>query len=423
MWKRLILARRRLSIVTKFALAFVALLLLIGIVALTGFVSLNDVQHKTQAVIFTSFEVQHRVFEMDGALRRARRIERDFFLNWPTGLSSRELENYRERHLREIDKVVELGSNLQVRLAGTQMSATLRQQNLDVLDYVEIVTEYSRRFNEAVGLVSDLGIVDVGKLAQLEQNSDLLRDRLLLIESPDLLGLYRQMASFEEQYLATRETKKKTAMYKAAQRLRDRLVLNSKLDAITRAEILGYLDAYRSDADDIVRLFEEIPDTIRHFDQQTEGVSHKLIELVSTEVEHTRRSIDRTSITATILLVVAVLVAFLLAGAVAQLFISALSTVALEQAQAERLLLNILPGPIAEQLKREERTIAESFPEVTIMFADIVGFTELAARTPPIELVEILNVIFSEFDQLTEEHGLEKIKTIGDAYMVVGGCL
>jgi class 3 adenylate cyclase len=58
---------------------------------------------------------------------------------------------------------------------------------------------------------------------------------------------------------------------------------------------------------------------------------------------------------------------------------------------------------------------------VTVLFADIVGFTELSAQTPAIELVEILNVIFSEFDQLTDEHGLEKIKTIGDAYMVVGG--
>jgi class 3 adenylate cyclase len=72
-------------------------------------------------------------------------------------------------------------------------------------------------------------------------------------------------------------------------------------------------------------------------------------------------------------------------------------------------------------LKQEQRTIADSFSEVTVMFADIVGFTELSAQTPPIELVEILNEIFSEFDQLTDEHGLEKIKTIGDAYMVVGG--
>ena len=66
--------------------------------------------------------------------------------------------------------------------------------------------------------------------------------------------------------------------------------------------------------------------------------------------------------------------------------------------------------------------IADSFAEATVMFADLVGYTELAAQTDPTELIEILlNVIFSEFDQLTEEHGLEKIQTIGDAYMVFGG--
>ena len=92
-----------------------------------------------------------------------------------------------------------------------------------------------------------------------------------------------------------------------------------------------------------------------------------------------------------------------------------------EQEQTERLLLNILPQPIAQRLKHEQTTIAESFADVSVMFADIVGFTELSSRTSPTELVEILNVIFSEFDQLAELHDLEKIKTIGDAYMVVGG--
>ncbi|MCL1466070.1 adenylate/guanylate cyclase domain-containing protein [Argonema galeatum] len=92
-----------------------------------------------------------------------------------------------------------------------------------------------------------------------------------------------------------------------------------------------------------------------------------------------------------------------------------------QQQQTERLLLNILPGPIAERLKQEQTTIAENFADVTVMFADLVGFTELSSTVSPTELVEILNVIFSEFDQLAEKHGLEKIKTIGDAYMVVGG--
>lgn len=92
-----------------------------------------------------------------------------------------------------------------------------------------------------------------------------------------------------------------------------------------------------------------------------------------------------------------------------------------EQENSERLLLNILPEPIAHRLKQGQSNIADGFKEVTILFADIVGFTELASHTSPQKLVELLNQIFSAFDQLSEEYGLEKIKTIGDNYMVAGG--
>lgn len=92
-----------------------------------------------------------------------------------------------------------------------------------------------------------------------------------------------------------------------------------------------------------------------------------------------------------------------------------------EQAETERLLLNILPPQIAQRLKEEQQTIADSFDHVTVLFADLVGFTQLASHLSAIEIVEILNIIFSQFDQLIEKHGLEKIKTIGDSYMVVGG--
>jgi adenylate cyclase len=93
----------------------------------------------------------------------------------------------------------------------------------------------------------------------------------------------------------------------------------------------------------------------------------------------------------------------------------------IEQEKSERLLLNILPKAIAEQLKRDHCAIAEQFNEVTIMFADIVDFTPLASQMSPTKLVNLLNEIFSSFDQLAQQHNLEKIKTIGDAYMVVGG--
>lgn len=92
-----------------------------------------------------------------------------------------------------------------------------------------------------------------------------------------------------------------------------------------------------------------------------------------------------------------------------------------EKERSEKLLLNILPEAIANQLKQDQSSLAEDFESVTILFADIVGFTPLAAQVQPIQLVDMLNQIFSTFDQLTETYGLEKIKTIGDAYMVAGG--
>jgi len=92
-----------------------------------------------------------------------------------------------------------------------------------------------------------------------------------------------------------------------------------------------------------------------------------------------------------------------------------------EQARSERLLLSILPRPIADRLKQGETPIADSFAEVTVLFADLVGFTAVAARIPPKMVVQFLDEIFSEFDALAKHEGLEKIKTIGDAYMAVAG--
>lgn len=92
-----------------------------------------------------------------------------------------------------------------------------------------------------------------------------------------------------------------------------------------------------------------------------------------------------------------------------------------ERDKSERLLLNILPQPIAERLKQGQNIIADSFADVTVLFADIVGFTQLANLLSPADLVQLLSDIFSAFDRLVEKYDLEKIKTIGDSYMVAGG--
>ena len=92
-----------------------------------------------------------------------------------------------------------------------------------------------------------------------------------------------------------------------------------------------------------------------------------------------------------------------------------------ERDRSERLLLNVLPEDVATRLKHGQETIADSFAEVTVLFADIVDFTSLSARIAPEQLVSMLNRIFSVFDGLAEKYALEKIKTIGDAYMLVSG--
>jgi class 3 adenylate cyclase len=92
-----------------------------------------------------------------------------------------------------------------------------------------------------------------------------------------------------------------------------------------------------------------------------------------------------------------------------------------EQVKTEQLLLNILPAKIAQRLKSGEEHIADACPNVSVLFADMVGFTAMSRTMTPSALVEVLGDLFSRFDLITEKHGLEKIKTIGDCYMLAGG--
>ena len=98
-----------------------------------------------------------------------------------------------------------------------------------------------------------------------------------------------------------------------------------------------------------------------------------------------------------------------------------LDSLRIEQEKSENLLLNILPKDIAELLKKKPDSIAEQYSEASILFADVVNFTPMSSQMKPIELVELLNQVFSQFDDLVEKYDLEKIKTIGDCYMVASG--
>jgi class 3 adenylate cyclase len=94
---------------------------------------------------------------------------------------------------------------------------------------------------------------------------------------------------------------------------------------------------------------------------------------------------------------------------------------AAEREKSENLLLNVLPASIARRLKDGEHPLADRFEEAAVLFADLVGFTPMSERLSPEAVVELLDDLFSRFDAMAERRGLEKIKTVGDAYVVVGG--
>jgi guanylate cyclase len=100
---------------------------------------------------------------------------------------------------------------------------------------------------------------------------------------------------------------------------------------------------------------------------------------------------------------------------------TALEMLRVEQLKSENLLLNILPPEIAQVLKNENRTIADYIEQASVLFADVVNFTPMSASMTATELVELLNEVYSHFDALVEKYDLEKIKTIGDCYMVAAG--
>ena len=114
-------------------------------------------------------------------------------------------------------------------------------------------------------------------------------------------------------------------------------------------------------------------------------------------------------------------IAFTLLATFAHQRNEALSALRGEQEKSEALLVNVLPGSIAARLKATDRTIADHFDATSILFADVVDFTPLSQLLPPTEMVDILDRLFSHFDELVERHGLEKIKTVGDCYMAAAG--
>jgi hypothetical protein len=309
----------------RIVLGYVASLVVATILTGTAWMALNAVQSEAKISIDTGVTMQSHVFKMDAALKNARRLEREFFLLWPTIGFSKASQDYVQEHQQTIGDVFNISSRLQERLDGLYVDQISRQSDDDLQDYINKVEQYSRNFKEVVGLVSDLGFENVGCLAILEQFSTELKDSLPRATSPELMVSYQEMQSLEKEYLLTRQDSKMKLMSKAAQRLRNGISNSPKLKSVERERSLKALDAYESVIQEISKLNEQILSKIRNnIDVDTAAVSEKLLEVAKGQVEQARAAIDAKIQWSKGLLISAMLVVWSFMGAVRKRFFSVL---------------------------------------------------------------------------------------------------
>jgi signal transduction histidine kinase/CheY-like chemotaxis protein/HAMP domain-containing protein len=310
---------RELGITAKFTAAFGLLLALIVLVSLTSYLALAAVRRQTEAAIVTSMEVQRLVLEMDAGLQRARQLERDLFLRWEAVGFSQALDTYAQEHNDQIDRVKALSTSLQQLIAESDVSDALRESEVSLNFYLSAADRYAATFDEAVELVTGLATDDTGAQARLAQNSEQLLEALQQAGEADLILLYREMQSFEKEYLLTRQRPYMQSAFNVAGLLRQEIERAPGLGEEEQAQALAHLDGYLAVADEILLLDVEIRHKLNEFELQAEAVdpiSQQLITLANDETQRARELISRTSRWATALLAVAVLAAVALAGAI-----------------------------------------------------------------------------------------------------------
>ena len=400
-WQPLTRRWRKLSINAKFTLAFAILLVVIVLMAVTGFLALNAVRRQTEAAIVTSMEIQHLALEMDSELQQARRLEKEFFLRWPTEGFTVARQMYADDHSRRIAQVIDSSAELQDLIKEANVSDSLRERGTQLATYKPLVTLYATSFNNAVELVAELAQSNTGKLARLEKNSILLRDTLQSANDPNLMAQYRQMQSFEKEYLLTRQRPKIQSAFNVAFLLQMAIEKSPGLDAGQRLQAQTQLAAYETVARELLDTDNQIHTLRNGFDllaTSVDPISSELIAQANQEVQRAREQIVLTSTLATGLLIVAVALAMVLAIIIALLLNKSITrnvvklTVAAIQLEHGNLDVRAEVDS-ADELGR----LADTFNAMAARINNLVSELEDKALTAQTQLVEAIESISEGF--------------------------
>lgn len=468
---------RHISIGNKLKFGFSSLFIIIFITSMLSVFGLEYVRSQFEYAVNRGYALEILSIETQSQLLKARSNEKDFLLKW------RELgvTTAKQKYLgSNADTIALVRQNFKKIEAvfpheDPTSSAVLRQHMLQINDQLDV---YEQDLNTMVQLIEQVGSKDHGLVGHFRQDADHVEKTLtehdLQSAEIDLLLLRR----FEKDYLLRGHKKYIKKVSDAVLILKQR-VNKSVLPGNDKLAVVGLLDDYWTTFDKLTTDLEKLTRVEQEFTllgNDIELATEKFRRLgkiqAAKHLLEAQQGTDNTEllvyITLITLLIIGFMLAYLLAshirtplhlldktvmkiregdfaasvpiitsdetgrlGIAFNQMNNKLNTamedikqnvidIEVQQQLSEKLLLNILPKAIASRLK-EQQTIAEWHGQVTVLFADMVGFTKLSALLTATELVSRLNIIFTAFDEIAKKHQLEKIKTMGDCYMAAGG--
>ena len=409
---------RDFSITLKFGLAFGAMLILILLVACTGYIAFSAVRQKTETAILNSIEIQRLVLQMEAGLSNARRIESEFFQQWPKIGFSKAHKLYVDAHSKQILEVVALSSRLKKLLSEENATETIRKGRVSfLLDlkaedrtvtfdeavevYLKAADQSEALYDEAVDLVAELGEEESGSLPQLLKTSEALRNAVRRTNNTKLLGLTTEYTAFEKDYILTRQRSALISALEVIKSLRTEFSRAAFTNSSQLERLVGYLEKYASTAKKVAWLDTEI---LRHQNafklqiRTTNPISKALIELGQNEVNQARSQIIKTSRYATILVVAAVFTAVMLSVIIAFVLNNSITRnlVRLTQAATE-LEEGALDVQVEINSDDEIGKLSESFNNMALRIKDLVIDLEAQKNTAETHLREAIESIYEGF--------------------------
>ncbi|MCP4345541.1 MAG: response regulator [Desulfobacterales bacterium] len=382
---------RKMNITAKFASGFGLLLTMIVMVSITGYVSLTFVRNATEAVILTSTEIRRMVLEMDGRMEKARRLNRDFFLQYPEIGFENAHKLYALPSVQQIEKVAALSAELKQMISKSEVSNALQKRKVDLNLYLSSAKRFSYTFSVIILLVTELTEPETGLQAKMSEDSTLLQDLSGLADDHILRDLYRDMQSFEKDYLLTRQRPFMQSAFNTAFLLHKAINNTSGLKPDQKAQARASLDNYVATAEKILKVDVAIRYVFDDFAIQAQAVdpiSAELIALSKAEVENGLTEIDRTSRFATTILIVISTAGLLLAVIIAIILNNSITRnlVKLAESAGELQAGNL---NVHAMIKSDDELgrLAESFNNMAARITDLVGNLEqkVVERTHELE--------------------------------------